>query len=385
MKPPSTEASYLKSLSQSVVDSIRAVDPKGVWVINGWLFVNDPASWTTQNIQNWLGDQPNDAILILDLASEAMPQWRRANNYFGKPWVWNTLLNYGQNNGLYGALDHYNQELNSARQTGGNLVGAGLTMEGINNNEHLYEVATDAMWTDSPIDLESWKSGWVKRRYGDLSESAEGAVQKAWTLLDNSVYKSNDLDVMCTTRSVFDLVPSTRGQVNTVGNYLATKITYNVSDVVAALDLMIAAIGAQSSLEQVPAFTYDFVDVARQVFMDAGIPFYVDMIAAWKAGDNAKVEILGKRIVELLTDVDAILATDKNFLLSTWIKDARAYADTTDRADFMEYQARNQLIQWGPAPYAPWPLDRYAAKHWHGMVKDVFSVSYDMFYKHCEL
>lgn len=384
MRPPSTDAAYLKNNSQSVVDSIRAVDPQGVWVINGWIFVNDPNDWTTPNIKTWLEDQPNDAILILDLASESMPQWERADNFHGKPWIWNTLLNYGQNYGLYGALEHYNTQLTKARQTGGNLVGAGLTMEGINQNEHLFEMASDAPWRDAQIGVEGWKSDWIRRRYGNMSAAAESAVQQAWTTLDNSVYNSNDLNVKCTTRSVFDLIPSTYGKVDVTGNYLATKITYDVKDVVKALDSLLTAADAQPGLEQVPAFSNDLVDVARQVLMDAGIPWYVDMIAAWKAGDKAKVETLGKRIVEMLVDLDAVLATDKNYLLSTWINDARAWGTTPEEADFMEFQARNQIVVWGPAPYSPWPLDRYAAKHWHGVVKDVFSVSWDMFYKHRE-
>lgn len=384
MKPPSTEAAYLKSNAKGVVDSIRAVDPKGTWVINGWLFVNDPKSWTTENIATWLGDLSNDEVLILDLASESMPQWSRANNYNGKPWIWNTLLNYGQNYGFYGALEHYNSELTKARQTGGNLVGAGLTMEGINQNEHLFEMAADSPWQDTQINVEQWKTEWVNRRYGNVSAQASTAVQSAWTTLDNSVYNSNDLEVMCTVRSVFDLVPNTYGYVNDTGNYLATKVTYDVKDVVKALDGLLAAVDAQPSLEKVPAFANDIVDVARQAIMNAGIPWYTDMIASWNKGDNAKVEELGKRIVDMLVDLDAVLATDKNYLLSTWIADARKYGANPSQEDFMEFEARNQIILWGPNSYSPWPLDRYAAKHWHGVVKDVFSVSWDMFYKHCE-
>lgn len=382
MKPPSTDADYLRRNAQGVVNSIRAVDPKGVWVVNGWLFVNDPTSWTAQNIATWLGELANDQVLILDLASESMPQWRRAKNYSGKPWMWNTLLNYGQNYGLYGAIDHYNSELADARKNGGNLVGAGLTMEGINQNEHLFEVASDAPWQDTQVNLEQWKTDWVNRRYGNVSADASTAVQGAWTTLDNSVYKSNDLNVMCTTRSVFDLVPGTSGTVTVTGNYLATKITYDVKEVVKALDSLLAAVAAQPALEKVPAFSNDLIDVARQVLLNAGIPWYTGMIAAWKAGDKAKVTELGKRIVEMLNDLDGVLATDKNYLLSTWVADARKYGITPQEQDFMEYQARNQIILWGPNSYSPWPLDRYASKHWHGVVKDVYATSWDLFYQH---
>lgn len=384
MKPPQTDAAYLKANAQAVVDSIRAVDPKGVWVVNGWLFVNDPSSWTPDAINNWVGSLPNDAVLVLDLASESMPQWRRAKNFSGKPWIWNTLLNYGQNYGLYGALEHYNSELSAARREGGNLVGAGLTMEGINQNEHLFEMASDAPWSETQIVVEDWKTDWIKRRYGALPAAAETKAQEAWTILDKSVYNSNDLAVKCTTRSVFDLVPSTAGSVQGTGNYLATKITFDVKDVVRALDSLLAAADAAPGLEKVPAFSNDLVDVARQVLLDAGIPWYIELIAAWKAGNKTSVEQNGKRIVEMLHDLDNVLATDKNYLLSTWIADARTWGTNDAQKDFMEFQARNQIVLWGPATYSPWPLDRYAAKHWHGVVGDVFATSWDMFYKYCE-
>jgi alpha-N-acetylglucosaminidase len=381
MKPPSLDAEYLRANSRAVVDSIRAVDPAGVWVINGWLFVNDKKSWTTENIDTWLGGRAPDEVLVLDLASEAMPQWERAGTYGGKPWVWNVLLNYGQNYGLYGALEHYLSELGRARATGGNLVGVGLTPEGINNNEHVFEMVADAAWRE--IDVAEWTGEWVRRRYA-LRGPAESPVQEAWRILDNSVYRSNDLSVMCTVRSVFDLVPNADGTVNETGNYLATKMTYAPGDVVRALDLLLSAAEDSPELEAAPAFAYDLVDVARQALMNAGIPWYVEMISQWKAGKTEAVAVLGARIVDLLRDVDAVLATDKNFLLAPWVDDARRWGADAAEADFMETQARNQIVRWGPGNYSPWPLDRYAAKHWHGVVGDVFAVSWELFYKHRE-
>lgn len=297
------------------------------------------------------------------------------------------LLNYGQNNGLYGALEHYNDLVMTAKEMGGNIVGVGITPEGLNNNEIIYEMALDAPWTDKRIDLEQWKTEWINRRYqlhrSELS-CGKDAVQKAWTILDNSVYKSNNLKVQCTTRSVFDLVPDVSGLFGTTGNYLATKITFNTSDVVDALDLMLQAVELSPHLEHVPAFSYDLVDVARQVLLDAGIPMYLSMIASWNKNNMDDVGTQGSRIVDLLKDTDKVLATDKNFLLAEWIADAREWGADDKAKDFMEFEARNQLILWGPATFAPWMLDRYAAKHWHGVMGAVFAPTWDKFTKYRE-
>jgi len=70
-------------------------------------------------------------MLILDLFSESQPQWQRTNNYYGKPWIWCQLHDYGGNMGLYGQVENVTvnpiQALANASST---MVGMGLTMEG---------------------------------------------------------------------------------------------------------------------------------------------------------------------------------------------------------------------------------------------------------------
>ena len=386
LRPSSTDPAYLKKNSASVINSLKAVDPSAVWVMQGWNFVNDQKSWTLPAIEAYLSGVDDASLLILDLASESMPVWSRANNFYGKKWIWNTLLNYGMNNGLYGALDYYNSQIVAAQRNGGKLAGQGITPEGLNQNEALFEMAMDTAWTTQQINVGGWIKAWIARRYGlDLPARApaKAAVEAAWDLLARSVYNSNDLAVKCTTRSIFDLVPGT-DTYGTTGNYLATKLTYKTSDVVSALDKLLAGAAAVPSLAAVPAFSYDLVDVARQALLNAGIPPYQRMLSAWKAGNTTGIRAEGATIISLLNDTDTVLATDKNFLLAPWISSARAWGATPAAKDFMEYQARNQISTWGPGTQAPWTLDRYAAKHWAGVVKDLFAPGWQLFIDHRE-
>jgi len=43
-------------------------------------------------------------MMILDLDSNAAPVWSRTHSYFGKPFIWCTLHNFGGNRGVYGNL-----------------------------------------------------------------------------------------------------------------------------------------------------------------------------------------------------------------------------------------------------------------------------------------
>lgn len=90
LRPTSTDPAYLKANAQNVVKSIRDVDPKGVWVMQGWTFLNTGA-WTTTAVSAFLGAMAVDQIIVLDLAAESMPVWGRTENFYGKKWVWNTV------------------------------------------------------------------------------------------------------------------------------------------------------------------------------------------------------------------------------------------------------------------------------------------------------
>jgi alpha-N-acetylglucosaminidase len=55
----------------------------------GWLFFDQMDFWSVDRIEAYLGgvEDPTEMI-VLDLFSEAEPQWNRTESYFGKRWVW---------------------------------------------------------------------------------------------------------------------------------------------------------------------------------------------------------------------------------------------------------------------------------------------------------
>jgi alpha-N-acetylglucosaminidase len=44
-------------------------------------------------------------MIILDLATEIEPVWKRTDAFYGKPWIWNMLNNFGGNTNLFGRLE----------------------------------------------------------------------------------------------------------------------------------------------------------------------------------------------------------------------------------------------------------------------------------------
>jgi len=44
-------------------------------------------------------------MIILDLAAEIEPVWKRTDAFYGKPWIWNMLHNFGGNIVLFGRIN----------------------------------------------------------------------------------------------------------------------------------------------------------------------------------------------------------------------------------------------------------------------------------------
>ena len=157
----------------------------------------------------------DDRMIILDLVAEDFPIWRRTQAFFGKPFIWCMLHNFGDVRGLYGNVTHIANavidERKEIEEIGGKMVGTGLTMEAIEHNPVIYEVsecggrrrcrnsihttyapyATQLMnemaWHSSPLPIVDWIESYVVRRYGVDNP----LLQRAWKLLHQSVYSTN--------------------------------------------------------------------------------------------------------------------------------------------------------------------------------------------------
>ena len=79
-----------------------------------------------------------------DLYSEVSPIYTRTASYYGTPFVWNMLHNFGGNVGLYGTAGAVVTSHVAARaMRDSTLLGVGVTMEGTEQNYVVYELALE--------------------------------------------------------------------------------------------------------------------------------------------------------------------------------------------------------------------------------------------------
>jgi alpha-N-acetylglucosaminidase len=72
-------------------------------------------------------------------------------------------------------------------------------------------------------------------------------------------------------------------------------------------------------------------------------------------------------LIDLLADIEMVLASDRRFLLGNWVRDALQFAKSEEEIHFYNFNAKLQISIWG-TNYTLGLFD-YASKFWSGMIR----------------
>lgn len=105
--------------------------------------------WNNTRIEAFLSGVPDDSMIVLDLNSEQSPVWSRTKSYFGKPFIWCLLHNYGGTRGIYGNLYNIGSSpVNARNAPGSTMIGVGMTPEAIEHNPVVYDLMVSCVHTE---------------------------------------------------------------------------------------------------------------------------------------------------------------------------------------------------------------------------------------------
>jgi len=267
-------------------------------------------------------------MMILDLATEIEPVWKRTQSFYGKPWIWNMLNNFGGNTNLFGRMETVAQEPAKALQdpTRGKLKGIGMTMEAIEQNPVIYELMMDNVWRNQPIDLKQWLPQYVQNRYGTNNTHA----MLAWDIIRKTIYTvPADKYIRDGAESILQGRPT----LDSVTAWTKTKLNYEAADLLPAWDeLLLAADACKNS----DGFKYDLVDLTRQNMANYALPLQRKWVKAYREKDLASFKKYSQQFLRLIEDLDQLLASRKDFLLGPWISDARKWGRTDAEKSLFE-------------------------------------------------
>ena len=366
-EPPSDDTNYLAKLSERLYKSMEAADPESVWVMQGWLFYSDRKFWKAQQIQALLNAVPNEHMILLDLATEIEPVWKRTNAFYGKPWIWNMVHNFGGNISMFGRMDGVAAGPAAALHdpASGHLVGIGLTMEGIEQNPVLYELLTQQVWQNESVDINKWLPFYTLNRYGILDSN----LVNAWEILRETAYNGK------TIRDGAESIVTGRPTFDSSTVWTRTKLNYPPKDFLPAWDYFIAA---ADRCKYSDGFQYDLVDITRQVLANYADTVHAKLVRAYRNKDQAAYKKYSDEFLQIITDMDSLLGTRKDFLLGQWISDARSFGATPEEKALYERNARDLITLWGDTNS---PLHEYSCRQWSGLLRDFYKKRWEKFFE----
>jgi len=276
------------------------------------------------------------------------------------------LNNFGGNINLFGRMDGVASgpalALKDSASKG--LCGIGLTMEGIEQNPVIYELMMQHTWQTQSVQLDEWLKKYVLNRY----RVADDSLVKAWQLLRVTAYNGQEI------RDGAESIVTGRPTFDSTTVWTRTKLNYAPKDLLPVWDLFMyaASTGVNSD-----GFQFDLVDITRQVLANYASPLQKKWVTAFKTKDTAAFKRYSRQFLQLISDMDALLATRKDFLLGPWIADARSRGNPAGEKALYERNARNLITLWGDANS---PLHEYANRQWSGLLNDFYKQRWQQFF-----
>lgn len=358
---------------QAVLKAMKKVNPKAVWVIQGW--TENPRPAMIEHINT--GD-----LLILDLFSECRPMWgipsiwKREKGYEQHEWLFCLLENFGGNIGLHGRMDQLLNNFYLTKDTplARHLKGIGLTMEGIENNPIMFELMSELPWRPQKFTKEEWIMNYVFARYGTQDET----IEKAWQLLAATIYncpfgnnqQGPHESIFCGRPTLNNFQVSSWSKMQ---NYYDPTVTEQAARML---------VSVADKYRGNNNFEYDLVDIVRQALADRGRIIYNYAIADFKSFNQQGFEKHHREFLHLLLLQDKLLGTRKEFRVGNWIQQARSLGNTPDEKALYEWNARVQITTWGNRTCADTgKLRDYAHKEWNGILKDFYYKRWEAYFQ----
>lgn len=391
--PPTTDPAYISLLGAAVYKAMSEGDKDAVWLMQGWLFYSDSAFWKPPQMKALLHSVPFGKMIVLDLFADVKPIWKTSSQFYGTPYVWCLLHNFGGNIEMYGILDSVSSGPVDARiSKNSTMVGVGMCMEGIEHNPVVYELMSEMAFRSPKVQVQEWLKHYSRRRYG----KAVYKVEAAWEILYRTIYNCTDGIADHNTDFIVKFpdwdpqpshgsnIPKRHGMQMLLGldvkrRFLLQEsssdlpqahLWYSTREVIDALKLFIdAGTNFAGSL----TYRYDLVDLTRQALSKLTNQAYINAVIAFREKDVNAYRYHSQKFVQLIKDIDVLLASDDNFLLGTWLESAKKLAVNPRERRQYEWNARTQVTMWYDTTKTNQSkLHDYANKFWSGLLESYY-------------
>ena len=345
--PPSFEPDYLNKVTKHIYESLTAVDPDAEWLQMAWFLYYQRKDYTRERTRAMLTGVPQGKMTMLDYYCEYKEMWREHDGFYGQPFIWCYLGNFGGNTNVQGRVKEAGERIERAlKECGDNLVGIGSTLEGLDVQQFPYEYILEKAWDFAKTD-EQVVNELADRHAGFVSPSA----REAWRLLYDRV---------------LDITP---------GNFAAPlpcsypvmgkenrTVKYDMRDLLAVWDALLAQDRVTTD-----AMTIDLLWVGRQLLGDLFLNEKQAFDKAFQQRDKKAFFAHSDTLYEILSDLDNLNSHHQHATLNHWLQQARDLGTASKVKDYYEMNARRLITTWGGS------LNDYACRNWNGLMWDYYA------------
>jgi alpha-N-acetylglucosaminidase len=360
VQPPTWDANTLGTYAKRIYESLSAVDSQAIWLQMGWLFYNDYRHWTPERVRSYLRGVPQDRLILLDYFCDFKELWKSTENYYGQPYIWCYLGNFGGNSMLSGNVKSVSERLANTYEHGGsNFKGVGATLEGFDMNEFMYEFVFSKAWTSQQTD-EEWIRLLADSHVGKVSAEA----REAWQLLYDKIYVHPTFGSQST---LTNARPCLKGYGHWTNN---DTIFYPQKELMAVWKSLLSVKGCSRS-----SYEFDVINVGRQALGNYFHTLRDEFTKAYGTGDVALLKSKGAKMKEVLADMEKLLDCHPTFSLKDWITEAREIGKDNAEKDYYEKNARTLITVWGDSA----DLTDYGNRSWAELTDQYYAVRWNHF------
>jgi alpha-N-acetylglucosaminidase len=359
--PPSWKEDSLAMISSHIYQSMKAADKDATWLQMTWVFYYNAKNWTAPRIKAMVRAVPQGRMILLDYFCENVEIWKRSESYFGQPFIWCYLGNFGGNTVTVGPMGTISSRLaNTFQNAGKNFKGIGATLEGLDVNQFAYEFTFDKAW-DMPQSDALWQQNLADRRLGVKSEAA----RQAWKIMSEKVLTQR-------TSTWEGTLIENRPSLTNSANYITNKLLplSSLDDLIKAWRLLLSVPHAYRD-----SYKFDVVNIGRQVLGMYFQSLRDKFAAAYQSGNLDSVQVVGALMKDILRDSERLTACHSTFSFKNWINSARAMGKDDAEKDYYEKNARTLLTVWGENK----SLIDYARRGWSGLIANYYAPRWNMF------
>ncbi|WP_316817645.1 alpha-N-acetylglucosaminidase [Pedobacter nyackensis] len=334
---------------------------------------------STWLLMGWGGNPKADLLagldrkytMVQDLFGEARNEWEKSNGFNGFPFMWNIVNNFGGKEGMYGKLDRLLQEpQRAAKKYPNTFAGIGVMPEGIADNPIVYDMMFSMPWMAPSNDAKHFVQTYPQYRYGKYN----AAAVKAWEFFLQTAYFSHAESQEGPTESLLCARPSL--DIKSVSTWGTRRISYDPALFESGVKYLMDAAG---SFKNVPTYRFDLIDAVRQMIANKSQIFHTRMREAYLAKNAKAYANASKSFLKLILLQDNLLKGDQRFMLSTWLKQARAAGYDKASKDLCERNARLLITIWGPDTNPSTDLHEYSHREWNGLLKTLYYNRWKLF------